>query len=58
MRGFATSSNPYTTGLKPRSFFSGRKSLIQRNIIINGLNTDAAKKLAKDYNPSLEKPTK
>lgn len=58
MRGFATSSNPYTTGLKPRSFFSGRKSLIHKNIMINGLNTEAAKKLAKDFNSNLEKPTK
>ena len=30
MRGFATSSNPYLTGIQPRSFFSARVAMLKR----------------------------
>ena len=34
MRGFATSSNPYMSGIRPRSFFAARLAMLRREQMI------------------------
>jgi len=36
MRGFATSPNPFTRGMRPRRFFSSTKDLMNYGILIKG----------------------
>jgi len=48
MKGFATSPNPFTTGLKPRRFLSATKALMNYDIIINGTTKDNYNKIYKE----------
>ena len=34
MRGFATSSNPYVTGKRPKRFFSARYEMLKKEIML------------------------
>ena len=50
MRGFATSFNPFTSGLKPRSFFSARVEMLKREQMM--------KKVDKDFYPKWKESKK
>ena len=40
MRGFATSPNPFMTGLKPKSFFGARYEMLKREKMLKSVETD------------------
>jgi len=45
MKGFATSPNPFTSGIRPRRFLSSTKALMNYDIIINGASKDDYRKI-------------
>ena len=41
MRGFATSPNPYMSGLRPKSFFSARVAMLKREQMMKKIDKNA-----------------
>jgi|GEM_PF-2100302 len=55
MRGFATSPNPFATGIRPRTFLGARRDQMRLNIMINGIGKKEYDKINKDRNTQSRK---
>ena len=54
MRGFATSPNPYMSGLRPKSFFSARVAMLKREQMMKKIDKNAYPEYS-DHKDEIEK---